>query len=289
MKKAILKLGYSCNNNCVFCHAQPKKKYKDLTFEQINKKITLAGKQKIGLLVLSGGEPTVRKDFWRIVDIINRQGSSVGLVTNGRMLSNKRFVGKLKDNKVHWIYLSLHGHNQFLHDSIVRAKSFRQIDIALHNLRSAGIKPNVNVVVNKLNLHYLKDISKYISKYPIKKLKYSFIEPILDKRLVPRLDDAARQIGEALEFCRENKIKAGYDGIPLCLMKASDRFINLYSEGVGFVSEVYEDRYYASDFGNTKKLESCNSCKLRNDCFGIYKEYIKIYNEKDVEKIIQPK
>jgi MoaA/NifB/PqqE/SkfB family radical SAM enzyme len=63
-KYADIKVGYACNNNCLFCTAAWKKglgeRDTQTLFDEVERVVARDG---IGRIVYSGGEPTVRDDL----------------------------------------------------------------------------------------------------------------------------------------------------------------------------------------------------------------------------------
>ena len=85
--KALLKVGYTCNNSCGFCHASEHRAHGDLTTAQLRRKIARCAAAGYDTVVLSGGEPTIRGDLVALAGYARDHGLDFGLVTNGRMLS----------------------------------------------------------------------------------------------------------------------------------------------------------------------------------------------------------
>ena len=81
-EKALLKLGYECNNNCLICHASGNEIYQSLSTQEAINKIALCKSQGIDFILLSGGEPTIRKDLPVIAEFIKKKGMFFGLITN---------------------------------------------------------------------------------------------------------------------------------------------------------------------------------------------------------------
>ena len=67
-----------CNLQCPFCDEHEKySQAKEMTIPQIVKKC------KQFAVVLTGGEPTIQKDLWRLVEKLKAAGHSVRIETNG--------------------------------------------------------------------------------------------------------------------------------------------------------------------------------------------------------------
>lgn len=87
-----------CNMRCKHCFlSAPDAKFGEMSYEDCIKLIDEMAACGITRVGLTGGEPLVRPDFFRIVDaLVEREISVVGIATNG-LLVNDRFVGQLKD------------------------------------------------------------------------------------------------------------------------------------------------------------------------------------------------
>jgi len=281
MRKAILKLGYTCNNNCIFCHARPKRKFKDLSYDQIKKKIDIAKNKKIECLIFSGGEPTIRKDFFKIMSYSKKQDLLIGLVTNVRMLSIPTFLDKLLDYNLEYCYTTLHSSNEEKHNKLSNSDSFRQTIKGIKNLVDKDVDVLVNVVIIRDNIDDLDNIIILLKKMGVKKIKLSFVEPITKEDIehIPNMKIAADKIKFILKKYK-NQLEIGWDGFPLCLMKGyENRLIDLKTQEINYISEVWEDGFYKTDQGNKTNINKCNYCKKNSECGGLYKNYLDFDSE----------
>ncbi|MGB9600889.1 MAG: radical SAM protein, partial [Myxococcota bacterium] len=55
LRKAIIKWGYSCNSDCIFCHSAEYRDKKSLTISEIKRKIDSAKRLGVKILLFSGG------------------------------------------------------------------------------------------------------------------------------------------------------------------------------------------------------------------------------------------
>src|SRR4030043_1381590 len=129
MKKRLdLKVGFTCNNNCIFCAQAHKKKLVDRTTEEL--KLDLANSLQNGCteVVFTGGEPTIRKDIFELVSFAKAIGYElIQLQTNARMLSYENVLEKLIKSGVTEFSPALHGHNLETHEVQTKAVgSFHQ-------------------------------------------------------------------------------------------------------------------------------------------------------------------
>ena len=125
MKKYYFQLGYSCNDNCWHCFLPMNEFKRDLTTEQVISVLEKARKEGVDIIALTGGEPTIRKDIFEIVEYANGLGfERIEIQTNGRMLSLSGFAKKLEKAGATDIYLSIHSHIKEVQNFITRTNSF---------------------------------------------------------------------------------------------------------------------------------------------------------------------
>ena len=90
MKTILFKPSYLCNNDCIFCKAGGIKI--NLTLGEIKKRIdTISNSGNFERIILSGGEATIRNDFFMIADYILSKDLKYGVATNLRQFSKTNF------------------------------------------------------------------------------------------------------------------------------------------------------------------------------------------------------
>lgn len=80
-----------CNLNCPLCYAKANDiKIEDLSLDSLHKI------KNFPVVFLTGGEPTIRKDLFKIIRILKRNGQKVVMFSNGIQLANSQYVEKIK-------------------------------------------------------------------------------------------------------------------------------------------------------------------------------------------------
>lgn len=90
-----------CNMKCKHCFlSAPEAKFGELSHEECMRIIEELPNAGIYRVVLTGGEPLVRPDFFELVDaMLTRDIKVTSIATNG-LLINERFIGKLLDRGI---------------------------------------------------------------------------------------------------------------------------------------------------------------------------------------------
>ncbi len=303
LKKLVIFLGYSCNNNCVFCiNTQRRNRVKDKSTSEVLKEVYLAArKEKIDIIEFIGGEATIRDDFFEIISAAKKLGiPDIVIATNGRAFSNIDFCKKAIKAGLSTIIFSIHAHNAKLHDKLTNSPgAFSQMMRGIENLKKIGFSNiNANTTVVKTNYRYLAEIANLHVKLGIKNVEYIFVDPQEGganknfSKLVPRISIASFYMKKALDIGIKNGFyqwKVRY--VPLCYFSDYLEYISEINE-----AKLFKSKHWAPDFKNEDVVESrkkyariktkrCNGCRLYNICEGIWKEYINKYGDAELKPI----
>ena len=286
-KKALIKVGYKCNNSCKFCWVEAYgRKGHDSTTQEIFEKIKIAKQIGAEMVVLSGGEPTIRNDLFKILSFIKKQGMSLGLGTNGRMFSSDRFFNKIKKYNLEYVQVSFHSYDKLVHNEVTKTSSgFEQTTAGIKKLIGAGIPVIVNIVVTSNNLKDLNMTLDCLKSLGVICVRMSVIEPMSDSTLVPSLKEVIIKVNEAMHYGLNLKMNVYYSALPRCKMVFSDRYCDLYEMGFKWLSESFESKFFCIDTPDKfNRLDLCKGC-ANKECFGIYKRYFNFMSDEDREFI----
>lgn len=287
--KALIKVGYACNDHCTFCHTRDVRHIDD-TAERIDAKIDRAKSLGYSMVVLSGGEPTIRPELYRWARRIASHGLDFGLVTNGRVLSYPDVVERLLACRLKYVYLSLHGGTPKVHNSLVRAHAFEESFGGIQRVHGRVPVLTVNCVVTRANVDHLESIVDLLLPYPELTLKFSMTQPKGGANrafdiVVPDVEEAARKVHAALTYGVTKRGNApgpgfGHDGFPLCLLPGFESlYDDLRTNDFAVMIEVDENDYFPVDDLAKLQTERCQSCALRGPCPGLYDGYFEAYGD----------
>ena len=150
-----------CNLNCEFCCGADKSK-KDSNLEEIKNVIDKLKKAGVDRIVITGGEPLIRKDIDEIIQYIYDKGINIYLSTNGYFLKDHiNLISKCVD----CIGLPLDGYTPELSKKMTRKDS--QLDITLNSLKmikeyNKNIITKVGTVVSKINYQTLDKLGEFL-------------------------------------------------------------------------------------------------------------------------------
>lgn len=160
-----LELTYRCNERCIHCYIdeQPSPTL-ELTTEEYKNLLREIREMGCMMLHLTGGEVTLRKDFFEIVEYAAGLGFCIDVYSNGYSVTDEQ-IQRLADLRINSLSFSFYSGNPEIHDSITQVKgSFK---CSLHSMivcKCLGIDTYIKTVVMKQN------IDSYESLYQLGKL-----------------------------------------------------------------------------------------------------------------------
>jgi len=195
----ILYITSKCDQNCQICYmrANEKKLEKDPSLDEIVNAIAdYAGEY----VLLSGGEPTMREDLFKIIRAIKKRRFKVCLMTNGKRLQDIKYVKQLKNAGLDLIDLQFDSLND-ANQEIMRGEKL--VDIkkkAVENTSEIGIWIFLfSVIIDGVNTNQIgklyeyclenMDVIKILNFTPIWQLgRYSAFDRIANSRILEEIE-----------------------------------------------------------------------------------------------------
>ncbi len=158
-----LELTYNCNLSCGFCYNQiNQERQEPITFKRLKEILREALDYGLFTVNFNGGEPLLYENFFDLVQFCKKIGFDVHCNTNAISITNENVHFFIENFPA--ICTSLHGYDSMTHGEIVGdSTAFYSTVNAIKMLVSRGCYISVNVVVSKINLHYLNDILELLS------------------------------------------------------------------------------------------------------------------------------
>ncbi|MCK5025084.1 MAG: radical SAM protein, partial [Nanoarchaeota archaeon] len=175
-KRVDLKTGFLCNNNCRFCVQAHNKLKGNRGFEEIKKDLIDSRKRCNGV-VFTGGEVTIREDFFDIVRLAKElKYEIIQIQTNGRMFASLDFCKKAIEAGATEFSPALHGYCKEQHDYLTRsAGSFMQTVKGIKHLKSLGAYVLTNTVVVKSNYATMPELAQVFVKLGVDQFQFAFV------------------------------------------------------------------------------------------------------------------
>ncbi len=136
---AMIELVDRCNEACVHCY-QVHGQHEEMSTEEVFSVLEQLAEMGVLFVTLSGGEPTLRKDFLDIVAKARSLRFAVKVYTNGLRIDDA-MADRLADLAVQEVQLSLYAHEAARHDAVTRVPgSWDKTVAAARRLLARGIR-----------------------------------------------------------------------------------------------------------------------------------------------------
>ena len=159
-------LTYACNLACVHClSSSGKRDPRELSTDQCKAIIDELERMQVFYVNIGGGEPTVRPDFWELVDYATEHHVGVKFSTNGVRITPE-VAARLAAGDYVDVQISLDGATAEINDAVRGPGSFAMAIRALENLAAAGFSDaKISVVVTRHNVGQLDDFKALADRY----------------------------------------------------------------------------------------------------------------------------
>lgn len=300
-----LKVGYSCNDACIHCVVDDfrdalrnKHMKQDKTFTEIAQEMREA-RSRGDLLVITGGEPTIRADFWEIVELAKQLQYKIMLQSNGRAFAKESFTKHL-DNYRGLINfcIALHGPNAEIHDRITqRPGSYVETIQGLQNIHKMNFNFGGKIVISRQNFQVLPSIAEKFASLHAFSVDIAFPHAQgraskMWEQVVPRYKEISEQVRKSAQYLLDQNINVRLETFPFCTVPGYE---NLVSEIFQQTQAYAEINQYGSDYGASnwselrpqikEKFAPCLSCRFNLICEGPWNEYAQRYGGEEFRPI----
>jgi radical SAM protein with 4Fe4S-binding SPASM domain len=177
-----IELTYRCNLDCLHCYSKGLEGEEELTtseWKDILGQLRSAGTVR---LVVTGGEPFMREDFFELYDFARGKGFLVSIFTNGTLLDDES-IRYLRKNPPYSIEITLNGRTKRTYETVSQVNgSFEKAMANIYKLASGKLPLSLKAVGLKENKDEIRDI-KLFTENLLGKKRFKF-----DSFIIPRLN-----------------------------------------------------------------------------------------------------
>lgn len=299
MRVLYFNITYRCNSNCLFCAAdhpleQETEEMPLKEFEELLERRQVGAGDRV---IVNGGEPTIHRDFFGILDAINICGAQIDLFTNGTLFKDEAFMKHLISYPRIYIRVPLFGGTAETHDQLTgHVGGFDAVCSGLDYIvkhPGNGIWLEIKMLLSRFTVsenEKILDLANRRWKAPHVLLS---LNPLLISRcVVNRKDmfiDTYRNLLRDSEPMVQHMVSAGWnysmDLIPFCAFPDADMMSLCRGQS------VLLDHYYADPKGNNcqinemKERERCMKCRYVWNCNGFPESYIRYFGKEEMKPI----
>ena len=294
-------LTYACNLACVHClSSSGRRDPRELSTVQCKAVIDELERMQVFYVNIGGGEPTVRPDFWELVDYATAHHVGVKFSTNGVKITPAA-ARRLAGSDYVDVQISLDGATESVNDAVRGRGSYATALRAMRNLADAGFRGfKISVVVTRQNAAQLDEFKQIADRYDAQ-LRLTRLRPsgrgadvwdelhptaAQQRQLYDWLTDRGEQVltgdsffhlagyGSALpglNLCGAGRVVCLIDPVGdvyACPFAIHDNFLagNVTSPG-GF-TDVWRESELFADLRRPQTGGACQSCSAYDSCRG---------------------
>ena len=159
-------LTYACNLACVHCLSSSGRRDPDeLSTEECKAVIDELQRMQVFYVNIGGGEPTVRRDFWELVDYATAHQVGIKFSTNGSRITPE-VARRLAASDYVDVQISLDGATATVNDAVRGEGSYATAVGAMQNLADAGFGGfKISVVITRENVSQLDTFKAIADQY----------------------------------------------------------------------------------------------------------------------------
>lgn len=183
-----------CNFNCPMCYVhmsaeEVAAKGRELTAQEWISIAEAAKNKGMIFVLLTGGEPFVRKDFFEIYDAMKTMGLMISINSNGSMLQGE-VLEHLLENPPFRINVSLYGGCNETYEKMCGIQAFDKVLGNILRLKEHGVDVRLNLSITPYNCEDIEKIYEIVEKYQIHVKASSYMYPPI------RLEDTGEKLNE---------------------------------------------------------------------------------------------
>lgn len=255
-----------CNNYCLMCSQPPRDINDDQLIDELLEAIPLMSSETSSV-VITGGEPTLLGE--RLLEVLNAfrcylPNTAIHVLSNGRSFRDVDYakaIGGIKHPDL-MIGIPVYSDISSKHDYVVQADgAFDDTIRGIINLKAAGVRVEIRVVLHKLTYARLPELARFIRR----NLIFS--------------DQVALMGLEMTGFTRGNLEKLWIDPkdyqpqlrSAVAILDGANMAVSIYNHQLCILDESLHrfSRKSISDWKN-EFMPECNDCTRKRECGGFF-------------------
>ncbi len=160
-----LAITYRCNNDCAHCYNARSRAFPELSTQQWCGILDHLWSLGIPHVVFTGGEPTLRQDLPELVAHAEQNGQITGLNTNGRRLSDRKYIEDLVQAGLDHVQITLESHDPQIHESMVKTHgAWKQTVAGIRNALETPLYVMTNTTMLASNSRHLTGTLEFLAE-----------------------------------------------------------------------------------------------------------------------------
>lgn len=197
-----------CNLHCKHCVVDAGTSCEELTLSECCRLIDEMAFFGVQQLILSGGEPMLRKDFFEIAEYASSKGLSLQVATNGTLIDNAAALWMAKIGV--FAQVSLDASTAEVHDEFRQCSgSWNRTVKGVKFLVEAGVPVTLAAVVTKANIDQIPELYDFASKLGVEAFRILPFVPLGRGKESRELEVSPEEMRGITKYLFEKKVQGG--------------------------------------------------------------------------------
>lgn len=200
----------TCNLKCKHCYEEAQTRERDeLTTKEALKAVDKMADAGVCYVAISGGEPLMRQDLWKITEHMKEREMALSIATNGILLT-KENVEKLKKARCRYVQISLDGAKAETHEAFRGINNiFNKTIDGIKNCVKAGLTVGISTTITKHNYNEVEDMIDLADKLNVNIWMYYNFIPVGRGKDIIKMDISPEERDKLLHLLlkKRNHVK----------------------------------------------------------------------------------
>ncbi len=277
----MLEITRQCSFKCKHCYCNANNQnFEQLSFEDIIKLIEQFSQQKGKSITLTGGEPKMHPEFWKIMELLHYYEIEISIFTNGYFWNEDDLV-RAKSLGLCSIQVSVDG----IEDTHDNFRCFKGSYLKAIETVKLSVKQKINTVmmitIHNDNYTEIPELLAYTSTLKLNGINLNTYIPQGRAKRLPEFDiRELRNIYKNVEFnvCSNGSTTSCGIGFKKIAVLANGNIVPcevIYDQVLGNIYEddVFDVFYHSEIMNDIRKatvnqIDSCKNCKAKDLCKG---------------------
>ena len=232
-------------------------------------------------VLLSGGEPTLRKDLPALLTALHEAGAPrLGIATDGLVLSSEKAVQFLKKSGLKRVRIGFHSGRPDAHDWIVGiGGAAKRVHKAIRTCVDAGLEVEVETLVTRPTAPLLEETVELLARLRVNQIFLRRLEGrnnATDHFIAasPRLGPSQAYIEGAIRMGEAWGVSTLLQGFPHCAAEIEETNFQGSEAEWWFAPPESELESIVGQFKPAERIRGCRDCDSVQACAGAPEDYV---------------
>ena len=283
---ALFRLGEVCNNNCPMCSNSGRPEAWHTDPDELLKRIDFLDQQGMRRVIVTGGEPTIHRGFWSVVERLVAKGIAWDINTHGRSFADPDFAERALALGLERVIVSLHSHKADVSSEIsgFQARQHKDTIAGIDQLVAGGADVMINCVFCQPNLGHLEAYLDFCVDRWGSEIRLKFAFPTTIGRggewagIQLRYDQLRAPVAALRAAGQRRDVQVIFESVPNCVLgDANARDLSRSGFGESHYlddlngDQLYPIRYIEAELSTW--ADFCRDCAALERCPGVAEDY----------------